>query len=426
LPYSQNVDFVGSHDLDGRPAFKLAIQEINDRFYLFTGSLWHSGWSVLDVTDPTDPQLIRWLEGPPNTWTIQIQVAGHRMLTALEHVAPGWGDTTVEDLPQASEGLILWDVSTPTEPSRIGQWQSGSSGTHRNYFDGSDMAYIATARPGFDGHILGCLDLSVPMRPELVGSWWWPGQHTQAGEKLSVHDIRAASSGRPFESGGQLHYSMSLHGAAYPGRDGLLYCPWSRAGLVILDASNPADPQMVGHLPVSPPLGSSIAVHSAVPIEGTSLVVINSEALRENRAEPVNFIGVVDVSEPANPILVSLFPSPLEPAGYPTTFASRGGRFGPHNQHQPQGHPALMPFDGYIYTSYFNAGLQIFDLRDHMTPQVAGYYIPDDPAARFGPLPETLVTQVEDVIVDRRGFVYFSEKNSGITIVRFDRASHEA
>ena len=195
---------------------------------------------------------------------------------------------------------------------------------------------------------------------------------------------------------------------------------------MILDASNPADPQMVGHLPVSPPLGSSIAVHSAVPIEGTSLVVINSEALRENRAEPVNFIGVVDVSEPANPILVSLFPSPLEPAGYPTTFASRGGRFGPHNQHQPQGHPALMPFDGYIYTSYFNAGLQIFDLRDHMTPQVAGYYIPDDPAARFGPLPETLVTQVEDVIVDRRGFVYFSEKNSGITIVRFDRASHEA
>ena len=29
------------------------------------------------------------------------------------------------------------------------------------------------------------------------------------------------------------------------------------------------------------------------------------------------------------------------------------------------------------------------------------------------------MTQVEDVVVDRRGYAYLSEKNSGVTIVRY-------
>ena len=64
---------VGYHDLDARPAFKLAMQEVGGRFYLYTGHLWHRGWSVLDVTDPAAPRLVRFIDGPANTWTIQVQ-----------------------------------------------------------------------------------------------------------------------------------------------------------------------------------------------------------------------------------------------------------------------------------------------------------------------------------------------------------------
>jgi hypothetical protein len=78
-----------------------------------------------------------------------------------------------------------------------------------------------------------------------------------------------------------------------------------------------------------------------------------------------------------------------------------------------------MPIGDFVSLTYFNAGLQVFDISDPRAPSIAGYYIPDDPANRRGRLPTELVTQVEDVIVDRRGYAYISEKNSGITILRF-------
>ena len=64
------------------PAFKLAMQEVNGRWYLYVAHLWHRGWSVLDVTDPDAPQYCSFIPGPENTWTIQIQVADGKMITA--------------------------------------------------------------------------------------------------------------------------------------------------------------------------------------------------------------------------------------------------------------------------------------------------------------------------------------------------------
>jgi len=188
---------------------------------------------------------------------------------------------------------------------------------------------------------------------------------------------------------------------------------------VILDVSDPAAPVQVGMLSVYPPLGSSIATHTAQPIPGTKLVVLNSEALNERSREPANFAAIVDVSDERDPVLISFFPVPEPPPGAPfASFASKGGRFGPHNQHQPQGQNCLEPIGDFIYLTYFNAGLQIYDISDPFAPRIAGSYIPDDPKSRRGPLPSELVVQVEDVIVDRRGFIYLSEKNSGVTIVR--------
>jgi hypothetical protein len=108
------------------------------------------------------------------------------------------------------------------------------------------------------------------------------------------------------------------------------------------------------------------------------------------------------------------------PDGYPApSYCAKGGRFGPHDQHQPQGQSRLQPVGDYIYLTYFNAGLQVFDVSDPYTPKIAGYYIPDAPPARRGPLPTDLVTQSEDVLVDRRGDAYVTDKNAGVTILRF-------
>jgi hypothetical protein len=72
--------------------------------------------------------------------------------------------------------------------------------------------------------------------------------------------------------------------------------------------------------------------------------------------------------------------------------------------------------------TYFNAGLQVFDISDPQRPTIAGYYVPDDPPDRLGLLPRDLVVQAEDLIVDARGYVYMTEKNSGLYILRFNAA----
>jgi hypothetical protein len=419
-PFADNVEYVGYDDLEGRSGFKLALHEVDERFYLYVAALWHSGWSIVEVTDPRAPRFVRWIPGPPNTWTIQVQVAEGRMITSLEHIPSGWGGDA--DTPP-QEGFLIWDLADPEDPQQLGHWRSGAAGTHRNYYDGGRYVHATTTLPGFDGHVYGVVDIDDPTAPQLIGRWWWPGQNVAGGEQFSDRDAAKRTRNRPYLlAPGKPHPAVSLHGGPYPVGD-RVYAPWMRAGLVILDVEDLEAPQLVGSLDVSPPLGSTIAMHSAIPLPDRQLVIVNSEALNERCAEPLNYAGLVDVSDDSDPVLISLFPTPEVPAGYPhPTFCEKGGRFGPHNQHQPQGQPVLAPVGDLVYLTYFNAGLQIFDIAKPTAPRIVGHYIPVDPVERRGVLPTELVTQVEDVLVDRRGYAYFSEKNSGVTIVRYTGA----
>jgi hypothetical protein len=120
--------------------------------------------------------------------------------------------------------------------------------------------------------------------------------------------------------------------------------------------------------------------------------------------------------------LLSLLPVPVPPpsAPYPN-FSTRGGRFGPHNQHHPQGSPHLFDSDELMFLTWFNAGLRVYDIRDPYLPREVAWFLPDDPSERRGLLPKDLVTQSEDVLVDARGYVYLSDKNHGLHILTMPR-----
>src|SRR5262245_19840505 len=120
--WHDNVDLLAYHDLDGRSGLKLALQEVDGRFFLYVAGFWHSGWSILEVTDPEYPELLRWLDGPPNTMTIQVQVADGTMITALEQPPPGLtiGDASLSRRTVSSSGTC----ANPTGPSC---WADGSA-----------------------------------------------------------------------------------------------------------------------------------------------------------------------------------------------------------------------------------------------------------------------------------------------------------
>ncbi len=395
---SWNLRLVGYHDLERRPAFKLAMQVVRARWYLYLSHFWCAGWTILDVTDPAKPELVRFLEGPANTWTLQVQVAEGKMITSLEKIpSEEWG---LDPGKPYSEGIYVWDVADPRNPVRLSHFPTGHLGTHRNHYDGGRYVHLAASTKGFDGNIYRIVDITDPRRPVEAGRWWLPEQWAAGGAKLP----------RP---------RVFLHGPPYV-EGNRAYLSYGAGGMVVLDISDIAVPRLVSRLDFGPALGSSLGCHTVVPLPRRKLAVVNGEAINEGCAEPLNYAAVVDIADETNPRVLSLFPVPTRPSGSPyRNFCEKGGRFGPHNQHHWQHHPDLEARDDRVYLTYFNAGLRVYDIADPYAPREIAYYIPPDPTERLGLLPKKLVTQTEDVLVDRRGTIYITDKNWGLHILEW-------
>jgi hypothetical protein len=389
--FSRNIEPVGYHDLNGRPAFKLAMQEVNNRWYLYVAHLWHRGWSVLDVTDPAAPEFRTFVAGPENSWTIQIQVAEGKMITALERIAPGWGGT---DGQPFAEGFFIFDVSEPTQPRRIGHFQTGSTGTHRNYYDGGNLVHAAAGAPGLTGKIYRIVDIADPANPREVG-------------RFSLPEQTAPTPGLKFSSHGPAHIEGNR-----------AFLSYGDGGGIILDVSEMAQPRMISQLAFRG-ITATQGIHTFLPLPRRKIALINDEAIRENGDENLNLAGIADISDEKQPRMISLFPLPEPPpeSGL-KNFYEKGGRFGPHNHHHPNHQTCLEDRDDIAYLTYFNAGLRVYDIRDARQPKEIAYFVPGDPKVRVGAKPSKLVAQTEDVLVDRRGFIYLSDKNHGIHILR--------
>lgn len=398
-PCSQGFEAIGYIGLEDRPGFKMALHKAGERWYLYVAHFWCSGWSIVEVTDPARPRFVRHLEGPSNTWTLQVQIAEGRMITSLERIPPGWGDKP----GPFGEGFLIWDLADPENPRRLGHYKTGGKGTHRNYYAGGRYVFATALPDGYEGHILQIVDIADPANPREISRWWRKGQWIAGGESGAPQDTL-------------------LHGGAYVVGE-RAYLPYGGGGFVILDISDLKAPRLVSDLPFSPPFASRIAVHTALPLTRRPLVVVNSEAIAENCDEPLGFAGIVDISREAKPRLISLFPLPKPPQGAPyPNFCAKPGRFGPHNQHQPQFQDILLQDEDIVFLTYFNAGLRAYDISDARQPREIGYFIPPDPTVRRGPLPKSgLVAQSEDVLADARGNIFVSDKNHGIYALRFNR-----
>ncbi len=394
---AHDVELVGYHDLAGRPGFKMALSVFEERWYLYLAHFWHSGWTVLDVTDPHAPELVRFVAGPPDTRTMQVQVADGLLVAGLERPKPGWGRDPSD---RTEEGIHVYDVSGvgATDPVLLGSFATGGRGTHRNFYAGGRYAYLTACPDGFVDNMLLVVDLDDPTRPTEVGRWWWPGQHSDDGV--------------PAE------HERYFHGPAHVDGD-LAYLGYGGVGMVILDVSDVRRPTLVSRVSFGD-LGSPVGCHSVVPLHGTSYVIVNSEAIAEGAGEHLNYVFVVDVVDPARPRIAAWFPTPIPTPGLPyRNYFAKGGRFGPHNQHHHQGQAHLWQPRRHVVMTYFNAGLRVFDLEDPLVPREVGHFVPTDPTERIGVLPKTLVSQSEDVLVDARGNIFCTDKNLGLMVLRY-------
>jgi hypothetical protein len=196
------------------------------------------------------------------------------------------------------------------------------------------------------------------------------------------------------------------------------YCPWKRARTVILDVSDRERPKHVSTLSGISPVGSTIAVHPAVPLVGRDVVVVNGEALQGRSAEPANYGATVEISHESDPMTMAVTSrnrahrSPPASAASSTREVDSAHTISTSGKACMASHPTIGSCMSRTATPACRSATWATPVLHSLMPTT----IPDDPKERLGPVPSELVHQAEDVIVDRRGVIYLWEANRGIYI----------
>ncbi|MBZ5642444.1 MAG: hypothetical protein LAO19_06775 [Acidobacteriia bacterium] len=357
------------------------------------------GGGFVDVSDAKNPVVIG--KGGPraggavvyNTklkkW-IAMATAAQPLTGAVPSYPHGQYDKDLRNKILAYDGLRgirNFDVTDPTKPNLLQEYNTGvkGTGTHHNFYDGGQFAYLDGSwddqivmenHQRTSGNGLIIIDMSDPGNVKEVAKWWVPGmlksendiyrKYTFAGDHTSWTSAHGApSSLKRVEDGGTV---------AYGG--------FGAFGMYAMDLSDIAHPKPYGHVQYEFNTFGTIPFHTCLPIisdaahpQLANLLVCTNEALEADCRENFHPPSIVDVKDPRNPKIISLFPRPEAPPDAPySDFCFARGRFGTHNT-QCLVQPGA-PKPNFVAMTWFNAGIRIYDISDPLHPKEVAWFVP--------------------------------------------------
>jgi hypothetical protein len=181
--------------------------------------------------------------------------------------------------------------------------------------------------------------------------------------------------------------------------------------MVILDVKDRAQPKLVAHKNWSPPFGGG--THNCLPLPDRDLLVVLDEAVLDHQEDGEKLVWLFDIREQSNPVSISTFKSPSD-----ADYRGKPGHFGPHNLHENR--PGSFVSSELIFTTYQNAGVRVFDIRDRYAPLEVGALVPPAPVKLVDSRPgRPKVIQSADVFADATGVVYSTDYNGGLYVMEF-------
>lgn len=381
--------------------WKLQMMTIGERRFLFQGG--RPKGDVIEVTDPLNPVVIN--EGAfegrqiqlayhadAGKWILMTGAAPPLIRATVEYPHGKYDDPGGYDRVKNHKGLRgvrFYDASDPMNIKLLSKFstdlgdpereQQTGGGTHRDYYDGGKYAYLDAAPDDsfthqespvrVHTHGVVIVDVSDPEKPKHVSNWWLPGQ--RENEQEAYKNWR--------EHGDKVSFT-GLHGAYYVPQKvengGTLgYSPWGSLGVFIHDLSDISAPKLIGRFqpPYKP---GAIAFHSVDVSKLERDIVIGApETLNPDCNESYHHTYLIDVSDPANPRELSTLPIPQPPEEAPyDNFCQKRGRFGPHNPPHMKAPGKADP--NFTCYTFFNAGLQCYDISDARYPFITAYFIP--------------------------------------------------
>ncbi len=235
---SLNVNLVGQNTLQGRDALQVVLKgnyayvghHRGEAFNPLTGKTEPNGTTILDVSNPRQPKIIKHIPGYKGAESRAVQV--------VEKFFDGRDYLLRNQESGEFIGFEVWDITDKVNPKFVSKIDRLNA-AHKSWWDAkTGYAYLSGIWPGWKGQHLIIYDLRNPAAPRFVSNWGLPGQRPgEAGGGVSLH--------HPVISGNRAYLSYLFGG-----------------DVVILDISDKQRPVRVAHLDFSPPFSG---VHTTVP-----------------------------------------------------------------------------------------------------------------------------------------------------------------
>jgi hypothetical protein len=383
----RDMEVVGVHDLSGRSAYQPVIQRQGPRWIAYVGhhggratnplngKVEENGTSIVDVTDPKSPKLIAHIPG---------EAGGGAQMARACNLRGGNKAYLLRTFGHSAHEV--WDVSNPEQPVRVSVVSQGLSDTHKSWWEcDTGIAYLVSGVPGWrTGRMTQVFDLSDPARPRHIRDFGLPGQQPEGTGPVptGLHG--------PISTGWRANRVYFGYGT---NANGVMQVVDRRK---LIDGGkeptedNLAAPQ-VSRFDLPPAYGA----HTAFPIIGLGernyVLVVNEALATQCRGEELQKVWLVDVTDEANPTVVSTWMPENSKA-----FCARG-RFGAHASNESF---AEVYYRKIVFVAWFNAGVRALDIRDPANPREVAWFIPEDNA---------LTNNVE---VDARGYIYIVDRGS--------------
>lgn len=361
-----------------------------------------SGVRIYDLKKPRSPRHVGTFADAAaepdlaGTWTEKVIV---RRVNSRAFV----GDLAVTSIQACStsssafRGFGLYDVSDPSNPERLAlvATEPQTRGSHEIYMQRKgNRAYVYTAiissehLTSPDGVTPGnpdfrIYDVSNPRSPAQVGAWG-------AWAELGVH---------PMDGPPGLNRNH-VHSVIVDGNARRAYLSYWDLGTVILDITDPTDPEFLGRTTFQP--GEVGNAHSAWLAKGGKILVETHESFGAPGSPNVGVPTFWDISNPMSPIKLSTFSRP--------DLIDLG-----ETVHDPKVRGNT------LFLSWYQEGVVVLDIARPSAPKLLTQFVP--PASFVNPDWSLCVgappcSSIWGVFL-HRNYVLASDEAQGLWVLRF-------
>ena len=470
-----NMQVIGFQDNQGRASSDDGwVENQNGRYIAYmadspgkamnplTGKVENNGTSLIDVTDAAHPKFLSHIPAESGGGATHLAVCGGNTLPHAErnhwYLLRHDGSTNQE----------VWDVTNPAVPMRLTVIISGLHGTHHDWWEcDTGIAYTISEAASDGWHDSGShqhlyiYDLSNPAKPVFIRQFGLVGQQPDAAGAAAQSCTNAPGpacyEGLTNPPGG-VHQVYS--GGVKKNRVYLAYGVDRDGVFQILDrqklltgctipgasphcATRPTQADLlypqISYLTTNPNQGG----HTAIPIFGVPvpeaqqnyldgkpqrwdlMAVTSEETINDCLGQPWKNPTLLDITDDRAPWPIAT----LDVGQFPGNFCAKGSRFGVHELNRQ----IYAPYYGrLLIVAMFNAGLQVWDIRDPYNPRRVAYFIQapnkntHESCGSYGGNPHYCrkATFSDLGEVDDRGYIYnFDRAGSGLTILKLTGAA---